>query len=102
MANAFERFPYRAGMRLMLRKPHPCGGRIWRLERIGADARLVCETCGRSLMMPRRALEKATRSVCPEAAAEALPADPSAPNVGAPADAMPAAEQSMAGGAGQP
>lgn len=89
MANSFERFPYQPGMRLILRKPHPCGGRIWRLERIGADARLICETCGRSLMMPRRALEKATRSICPQ------------PDGGDTGARLSTSEQSTEGGSGQ-
>ncbi|HHX36986.1 MAG TPA: DUF951 domain-containing protein [Clostridiaceae bacterium] len=63
MSNKFARYPYVVGMKLELRKKHPCGGRIWTVLRIGADARLKCDTCGHQVSMPRRALEKATKDV---------------------------------------
>lgn len=72
MAQAFARYPYRAGMTVCLKKKHPCGSFKWTLIRIGADARLQCQTCGRQLLMSRRALEKATKSVMP---AEAAPGE---------------------------
>lgn len=41
-----------------LRKPHPCGSYEWTVVRIGADIGLVCNTCGRRVLLPRRTLEK--------------------------------------------
>lgn len=41
-----------------LRKPHPCGGYEWTVNRIGADIGLVCTTCGRRVLLPRRELER--------------------------------------------
>lgn len=41
-----------------LRKPHPCGGLEWTVVRIGADIGLVCTTCGRRVLLPRRELER--------------------------------------------
>ena len=41
-----------------LRKPHPCGSRRWRVRRVGADVGLVCEGCGRRILMPRRELRR--------------------------------------------
>jgi hypothetical protein len=41
-----------------LRKPHPCGSYEWTVVRIGADIGLVCRTCGRRVLLPRRVLEK--------------------------------------------
>lgn len=41
-----------------LRKPHPCGGYEWTVVRLGADIGLVCTTCGRRIMLPRRELER--------------------------------------------
>jgi hypothetical protein len=46
------------GDRLELRKPHPCGGRTWQVVRVGADIGLVCDTCGRRVLMERRDLER--------------------------------------------
>jgi hypothetical protein len=41
-----------------LRKPHPCGSYEWKVVRVGADIGLVCQTCGRRVLLPRRTLEK--------------------------------------------
>lgn len=41
-----------------LRKPHPCGGVQWCVQRIGADIGLVCLKCGHSVMLSRRELER--------------------------------------------
>jgi hypothetical protein len=40
-----------------LRKPHPCGGREWLVDRLGADIGLRCRGCGRHLLLERRSLE---------------------------------------------
>jgi hypothetical protein len=37
-----------------MRKPHPCGGVIWEIVRVGADIGLVCQTCRRRVLLPRR------------------------------------------------
>ena len=44
-----------------LRKPHPCGGYEWEVERIGADIRVRCLTCGARVMMPRRKFERSLK-----------------------------------------
>lgn len=41
-----------------LRKPHPCGGYEWTVVRLGADIGLVCNTCGRRVLLSRRECEK--------------------------------------------
>ncbi len=40
-----------------LRKPHPCGGRTWRILRVGLDIGIECQTCGRYVLVPRRRFE---------------------------------------------
>ena len=40
-----------------LRKPHPCGGRTWRILRVGADIGIECQTCQRYVMLPRKRFE---------------------------------------------
>ena len=40
-----------------LRRAHPCGGREWLVDRIGADIGLRCQGCGRHVMLERRLLE---------------------------------------------
>ncbi|MBM3944841.1 MAG: DUF951 domain-containing protein [SAR202 cluster bacterium] len=49
------------GEKLTLRKPHPCGGTEWVVMRTGADVKIRCVTCGRSLMLGRSELEKRVR-----------------------------------------
>ncbi len=41
-----------------LRRAHPCGGREWLVDRLGADIGLRCTTCGRHVLLERRALER--------------------------------------------
>jgi hypothetical protein len=41
-----------------LRRAHPCGGRTWLVDRIGADIGLRCEVCARRVLVERRALER--------------------------------------------
>ncbi len=36
-----------------LKKPHPCGGYEWRVNRVGGDIGLRCQTCGHNIMTPR-------------------------------------------------
>ena len=50
--------PFREGDRVELRRPHPCGGRTWDVDRLGADIGLRCVTCGRHVLVERRALER--------------------------------------------
>jgi hypothetical protein len=40
-----------------LRRAHPCGGREWRIDRLGADIGIRCLTCGRHVLVERRQLE---------------------------------------------
>ena len=49
---------FRLGDRLELRRPHPCGGRTWEVDRLGADLGLRCTTCARHVLLERRAVER--------------------------------------------
>jgi hypothetical protein len=48
----------RIGDVVRLRKPHPCGGYEWQVVRLGADIGIVCQTCQRRVLLPRREFEK--------------------------------------------
>ena len=39
---------------VQFRKPHPCGGKQWEVVRVGADIGVICLTCGRRVLLPRR------------------------------------------------
>jgi hypothetical protein len=40
-----------------LKRPHPCSGREWLVDRVGADIGLRCQTCARHVLLDRRTLE---------------------------------------------
>ena len=44
---------YEIGDLVQVKKPHPCGSKIWEILRLGADVRLKCEGCGREVLLPR-------------------------------------------------
>lgn len=46
-----------------LKKPHPCGSKQFKILRIGSDVRIVCQGCGRDMVMDRIKLEKATKKI---------------------------------------
>ncbi|HBN86299.1 MAG TPA: DUF951 domain-containing protein [Clostridiales bacterium] len=46
-----------------MKKGHPCGGKAWKIVRIGADIRLVCTTCGAHVMLARTKVEKSLKKV---------------------------------------
>ena len=54
---------FSAGDTLELKKPHPCGGRLFAVLRGGSDVRIVCRTCGRDVTVDRMKLEKNIRAV---------------------------------------
>jgi hypothetical protein len=41
-----------------LRRPHPCGGDTWLVDRLGADIGLRCQMCGRHVLLERPVLER--------------------------------------------
>lgn len=45
-----------------LRRPHPCGGQDWLVDRLGADIGIRCEGCGRHVLIERAALERRIRA----------------------------------------
>ena len=53
----------RVGDILELKKAHPCGGREWKVLRVGMDFKLKCLVCGHEVMTPRVKAEKAIKKV---------------------------------------
>jgi hypothetical protein len=49
---------FRLGDVVRLRRSHPCGGRDWLVDRLGADIGLRCQGCGRHVLLDRRTLER--------------------------------------------
>ena len=50
---------------LELKKPHPCGNKLFRVMRVGSEMRIVCLSCSRDMNIDRQKLEKATKKVTP-------------------------------------
>lgn len=46
-----------------LKKTHPCGSNQFKILRIGSDVRVVCQGCGRDMVIDRIKLEKATKKI---------------------------------------
>ena len=68
------------GDTLTLRKPHPCGGTAWRVERLGADIGVRCLTCGHYLLLTRRRLARSTKARESAAARKAANLQPDSPS----------------------
>jgi hypothetical protein len=53
----------RAGDVLRMKKPHPCGGYQWTVTRLGTDIGMVCQGCGRYVLMQRSQLARRVKAV---------------------------------------
>ena len=58
-----------------LRKPHPCGSYEWQIVRVGTDVGLVCQSCGRKVMLPRGVFNKRLKTIVKSAADDTNEAD---------------------------
>jgi hypothetical protein len=66
---------------LQLRRPHPCGGSEWLVDRLGADIGLRCRQCNRHVLVERRTVERrlagfVSRGDPAQSADPARPAEP--------------------------
>ena len=48
-----NKMDYKLGTRVIMKKQHPCGANLWEIIRLGADIKIKCLNCNRSLFMPR-------------------------------------------------
>ena len=55
--------PFNIGDMLLLKKKHPCSSDVFKVLKVGSDVKIVCEGCGRDLMLPREKLEKMIKKV---------------------------------------
>ena len=53
----------RLGDRVEMKKPHPCGEKLWTITRVGMDIKLKCLRCGREVMLPRSKAEKGIKKI---------------------------------------
>lgn len=70
-----QRIAVEIGMRVRLRKMHPCGSDEWIITRTGADIGLACTGCGRRVMLERETFERSVRSILKDEVTSAIPED---------------------------
>ena len=44
---------YGVGDKVVTKKAHACGEKVWIVTRVGADIKLTCQKCGRTIMITR-------------------------------------------------
>ena len=54
---------YQLGSVVVMKKQHPCGSNEWEVTRLGADIKIKCKGCGRSIMLPRIEFNKKVKKV---------------------------------------
>lgn len=54
---------YKLGSIVIMKKQHPCGTNKWEITRIGADIKIKCLQCGRTIMLPRIEFNKKIKKV---------------------------------------
>ena len=54
---------YKLGSIVVMKKQHPCGSNEWEIKRIGADIKIKCLNCGKSIMLPRIEFNKKLKKV---------------------------------------
>ena len=48
---------------LQMKRPHPCGGSLWIVTRLGADIGMSCQKCGRYVLLARSQLARRLKKV---------------------------------------
>lgn len=48
---------------VIMKKQHPCGTNKWQIIRIGADIKIKCLYCNRTIMLPRVEFNKKIKKV---------------------------------------
>lgn len=56
-------YPFQVGDVVKMKKVHPCGSDKWEVLRTGADFRIRCLGCNRSVMLSRPKFEKSVKDI---------------------------------------
>jgi len=59
----YKIYPFQVGDVVKMKKNHPCGSDKWEILRTGADFRIKCLGCTRSLMLSRPKFEKSVKEI---------------------------------------
>ena len=57
---------YKRGTKVIMKKQHPCGANEWEIIRLGADIKIKCLNCNRTLFMPRIEFNKKVKKIISE------------------------------------
>ena len=57
---------YNLGTKVIMKKNHPCGANEWEIIRLGADIKIKCLNCNRTLFMPRIEFNKKLKKIISE------------------------------------
>ncbi|MGG7165674.1 DUF951 domain-containing protein [Clostridium ihumii] len=49
------------------KKTHACGGKEWKVIRVGADVKIKCLECGRIVMLPRNKFANSIKKIVEKA-----------------------------------
>lgn len=54
---------YKLGSVVIMKKTHPCGHNEWEITRVGADIKIKCLGCNRTIMLSRIDFNKKLKKV---------------------------------------
>ncbi len=54
---------FEVGQVLTMKKPHPCGGMVWTVARVGVDVKIQCNTCKRFVNLTSDDLKKRVKKI---------------------------------------
>lgn len=54
---------YDIGTKVVMKKQHPCGSNEWEVTRVGADIKIKCLNCGRTILIPRIEFNKKLKKI---------------------------------------
>ena len=54
---------YKLGSIVVMKKDHPCGSNEWEVTRVGADIKIKCIQCNRTIMLPRIDFNKKVKKI---------------------------------------
>ena len=58
-----ENKDYKLGSIVIMKKQHPCGTNEREIVRVGADIKIKCLNCGRTVLIPRKEVNKKLKKV---------------------------------------
>lgn len=54
---------YELGTKVVMKKQHPCGSNEWEITRLGADIKIKCLNCNRTILIPRIEFNKKVKKI---------------------------------------